>query len=109
MLIFSLKWTVILGLVALLFAYHLGNGDVRQGAQAAAQNSEGITQQIGNTLRQCESRLIEDHICSLQAIGGAHSSCLLQFIGNTRLILKAFVSIFPPLSKYRLYCAEQLH
>jgi hypothetical protein len=57
MLIFSLKWAVILGVIGVLVAYHYGNGDVQQGAQSLAQQTGLSSSSWSNMLRNCESFL----------------------------------------------------
>lgn len=51
----SIKLVAILGIIGFAVAYHLGNGNVQQGAHAAAQNTEGWSQQIGDAVKRCES------------------------------------------------------
>lgn len=54
MLIFSLKWAVILGVIGVLLAYHYGNGDVQQGAQSIASQTGLSSSSWSNIVRNCE-------------------------------------------------------
>lgn len=57
--IFSLKWAVVLGVLILLVAYHLGEGDVQKGARVAAGRtgvdlSGGTPNSWTDVLKNCE-------------------------------------------------------
>lgn len=50
LLLFSLKWIIILGVLGFILAYHLGNGDMEKGAHEAVQKTG-----VANAIRKCES------------------------------------------------------
>lgn len=56
LLIFSLKWMVILGVLGVLLAWHFGNGDVQQGAQNLAQQSGMGASSWLDVFGKCESK-----------------------------------------------------